>query len=260
MIAALVFSLSLSPPPEIFKPRPADSMLVLKRGTGSLRPAESDVVRAHYVVFEPDHKTVRDYKIYPDQILVRVSDMFPDWKNCVSKMTAGEVRACWMDEDVVVMTELIDVYRPPETPPAQPPADAITLPSGAMLKVLKAGPAGKHPAPTDTVRVDFVVWKSDGTLFDAATLHGGPGSFAMATLTGVWGEVLQRMVAGERTRVWMPAELAFGNDPSKPTGTVVYELELQSIVPTAVAGPVAAPRSLREPPKVNLKPPIPKRP
>ena len=40
---------------------------------------------------------------------------------------------------------------------------------------------------------------------------------------------LQLMKAGEKTRFWVPAKLAYPNDPSKPQGTMVFDIELLEI-------------------------------
>ena len=39
------------------------------------------------------------------------------------------------------------------------------------------------------------------------------------------------MVAGERSRFWIPAELAYGNNPTdgRPAGMLVFDIELLKI-------------------------------
>ena len=46
-----------------------------------------------------------------------------------------------------------------------------------------------------------------------------------------WTEGVQLMVVGEKARFWIPANLAYGNNPGgrKPGGELVFDIELLSI-------------------------------
>ncbi|MDG2322481.1 MAG: FKBP-type peptidyl-prolyl cis-trans isomerase, partial [Akkermansiaceae bacterium] len=46
-----------------------------------------------------------------------------------------------------------------------------------------------------------------------------------------WTEGLQLMVVGEKRRFWIPAELAYGNNPGggRPGGLLVFDVELFEI-------------------------------
>jgi FKBP-type peptidyl-prolyl cis-trans isomerase len=37
------------------------------------------------------------------------------------------------------------------------------------------------------------------------------------------------MTAGEIRRFWIPEKLAYGKDPSKPQGTLVFDIELVDV-------------------------------
>jgi peptidylprolyl isomerase len=57
-----------------------------------------------------------------------------------------------------------------------------------------------------------------------------------------WTEGLQLMTAGEKVRFWIPKELAYNDQPNKPAGMLVFEVELVDFkkapeVPTDVAAP-----------------------
>jgi len=44
-----------------------------------------------------------------------------------------------------------------------------------------------------------------------------------------WTEGLQLMVVGEKTRFWIPADMAYGETPSRPgapAGLLVFDVEL----------------------------------
>ena len=44
------------------------------------------------------------------------------------------------------------------------------------------------------------------------------------------GLKVQLMVEGEKTRFWIPSELAYGNRPGRPQGTLVFDVELLKII------------------------------
>ena len=44
-----------------------------------------------------------------------------------------------------------------------------------------------------------------------------------------WTEGVQLMVEGEKTRFWIPVDLAYQGRPGKPAGTLVFDIELLEI-------------------------------
>ena len=44
-----------------------------------------------------------------------------------------------------------------------------------------------------------------------------------------WSEGLQLMVEGERTRFWIPQDLAYKGEPGNPRGMLVFDVELLKI-------------------------------
>jgi peptidylprolyl isomerase len=78
-----------------------------------------------------------------------------------------------------------------------------------------------------------VGWTTDGVLFDASNLHGGPATFFLNRVIEGWTEGVQLMVKGEKSRFWIPSQLAYGDHPSggRPAGMLVFEIELLEIVP-----------------------------
>jgi FKBP-type peptidyl-prolyl cis-trans isomerase len=114
-----------------------------------------------------------------------------------------------------------------------PPADAQTTPSGLAWKVLTPGTGPAHPRAIDQVKVNYVGWTTDGVLFDASNLHGGPATFFLNRVIEGWTEGVQLMVKGEKSRFWIPSQLAYGDHPSggRPAGMLVFEIELLEILP-----------------------------
>ena len=152
----------------------------------------------------------------------------------------------------------------PTTPTdvAAAPADAAKSATGLASKVLKAGTGSKKPAATDTVTVHYSGWTTDGKLFDSSVQRGQPASFPLNGVIKGWTEGLQLMVEGEQRRFWIPANLAYGENPrpGAPSGMLVFDVELIGIkeapkplpVPAAPAAP-PAPAEVAAPPADAVK-------
>jgi peptidylprolyl isomerase len=73
----------------------------------------------------------------------------------------------------------------------------------------------------------------DGTVFDSSVKRGKPISFGLNQVIKGWTEGVQLMVVGEKTRFFIPADMAYGN---KGTGsdipggsTLIFEVDLLGI-------------------------------
>lgn len=104
--------------------------------------------------------------------------------------------------------------------------------SGLQYKVIKAG-TGPTPGPTDTVKCNYRGTLVDGTMFDASANHGGPASFPVNRVIPGWTEALQLMKVGAKWQLFIPAELAYGNNPPGPPieagSTLIFDIELLGI-------------------------------
>jgi peptidylprolyl isomerase len=138
---------------------------------------------------------------------------------------------------------------------AAPPPDAVKTPSGLASKVIVAGTGKDHPSITDNVKIDYTGWTKDGHMFDSSVLRGEPVTFAMSNVIAGWAEGLPLMVTGEKRRFWVPAALAFGNDPrpGAPAGDLTYDIELQQITTTVKT--LAGPEDVKAPPASAKKTP-----
>lgn len=121
----------------------------------------------------------------------------------------------------------------PETPTdvAAAPADAQKTASGLASKLLTKGTGTDHPSAEDTVTVHYSGWTTDGKLFDSSVKRGEPTSFPLNGVIKGWTEGLQLMVTGEKRRFWIPAGLAYGENPGggRPGGLLVFDVELLNI-------------------------------
>lgn len=119
----------------------------------------------------------------------------------------------------------------------------ITLPSGLQYQILTEG-SGESPKPEDTVSVNYKGTLIDGTEFDNSAKHGQ--AFTTRVGGGVikgWTEALQLMKPGSKWRIWVPAELAYGDrqmGPSiAPGSTLIFDMELLSVTKGVAAAPAA---------------------
>lgn len=108
----------------------------------------------------------------------------------------------------------------------------VTTDSGLQYKVLQPGTGQQHPTATDTVKVHYHGTLLDGTVFDSSVERGQPIEFGLHQVIKGWTEGLQLMVVGEKTRLFIPSELAYGNRATgsiKPGSTLIFDVELLGI-------------------------------
>lgn len=120
------------------------------------------------------------------------------------------------------------------TPEFAPKANepVVTTGSGLRYQQLQAG-SGALVAPTDTVRIHYTCWLSDGTLFDTTHLSGEPVTLPLEYLLKGFAEGVQRMKPGETCRLTIPPELAYGargaGEVVPPNATLVFVVTLLGI-------------------------------
>lgn len=112
--------------------------------------------------------------------------------------------------------------------------DGVTvLASGLQYEVLQSG-TGTSPSTSDTVKTHYHGTFIDGTVFDSSVQRGEPATFGVTQVISGWTEALQLMKTGDKWRIFLPANLAYGDrgaPPSIPGGTtLVFEIELLEIV------------------------------
>jgi FKBP-type peptidyl-prolyl cis-trans isomerase len=132
---------------------------------------------------------------------------------------------------------------PPDV--AAPPADAQKTPSGLATKVLTKGTGTKKPTLTDTVKVHYSGWTTDGNMFDSSYRRKEPSKFGVTGVIPGWTEGLQLMVVGEKRRMWIPGKLAYGDKArmGAPQGALTFDVELVEIL-----SPPEAPKDVKKAP------------
>ena len=109
-----------------------------------------------------------------------------------------------------------------------------TLDSGLQYEILSAGPGGVSPGVSDAVLAHYHGTLIDGAIFDSSVDRGEPAQFALSQVIPGWTEALQLMSVGDHWRLFIPAELAYGETsptPAIPANSVlIFDVELLEIV------------------------------
>ncbi len=107
-----------------------------------------------------------------------------------------------------------------------------TLPSGLQYRVVKAG-TGKSPTLKDSVTTHYRGVLLDGREFDSSYAQNQPATFPVGEVIKGWVEALQLMKEGAKWQLYVPPELAYGEDGAPPdippNSVLVFEIELLSV-------------------------------
>lgn len=109
----------------------------------------------------------------------------------------------------------------------------VTTKSGLQYEVLKAGKGGS-PKETDTVTAHYHGTLLDGSVFDSSIAREEPIVIAVNRVIPGWTEALTKMKVGDRWKLYIPPDLAYGDNPRAggpigPNQLLVFEVELLSI-------------------------------
>jgi peptidylprolyl isomerase len=233
-------------PPDVAAP-PKDATVlasglafkILQAGDGTANPGPADIVTVHYTGWSTDGKMFDSSLPRKAPNSFPLNKVIPGWGEGVQLMTVGEKRRLWIPEGLaykrqpgrpagmlVFDIELLEVIQSPPPDVAAPPADAKRTESGLAYKVIKAGTGSEHPKRSSQVTVQYAGWQTNGTLFDDSYKRGQPASFGLGDVIPGWTEGVQLMVVGEKTRFWIPEDLAYKG--AAPTGMLVFDVELIS--------------------------------
>jgi FKBP-type peptidyl-prolyl cis-trans isomerase len=221
---------------------------VIKEGTGKEKPVAADTVQVHYSGWTTDGKLFDSSHQRGTPARFPLNRVIPGWTEGVQLMVEGEKRRFWIPAKLaygenpgggrpagmlVFDVELLSIQSAPKVPEdvAAVPDTAKKTASGLASRVLKEGTGKVHPKATDTVNVHYSGWTLDGKMFDSSVARGEPISFPLDGVIPGWTEGVQLMVVGEKRRFWIPADLAYGDNPGggAPSGMLVFDVELLGI-------------------------------
>lgn len=108
----------------------------------------------------------------------------------------------------------------------------VTTASGLQYKILKAG-NGPKPKKESNVTVHYTGKLIDGRVFDSSVQRGQPATFGVGQVIPGWTEALTLMPVGSKWELYIPSELAYGNQQRSelitPNCVLVFEVELLNI-------------------------------
>lgn len=111
----------------------------------------------------------------------------------------------------------------------------VTLPSGLQYQVIEEGQGAKHPTADSQVTVHYRGSLPNGLEFESTFARGEPVTFKVNQTVKGWQEVLPLMKVGDYWRVFLPAELAYGErgQPPRigPNQALVFEIKLLDVKP-----------------------------
>ena len=110
----------------------------------------------------------------------------------------------------------------------------VSTASGLQYEVISSGPAdGESPTVNDAVLAHYHGTLIDGTVFDSSVDRGEPAEFGLNQVISGWTEALQLMNVGDKWRLFLPPNLAYGEQSPTPAippnSALIFEVELLEI-------------------------------
>ena len=109
----------------------------------------------------------------------------------------------------------------------------IVTDSGLQYEVLSSG-EGDIPTAQSTVRTHYHGTFIDGNVFDSSYERGQPAEFPVGGVIKGWTEALQIMPVGSKWRLYVPHNLAYGEQGAgaaiPPYSALVFDIELLDII------------------------------
>jgi FKBP-type peptidyl-prolyl cis-trans isomerase len=111
-------------------------------------------------------------------------------------------------------------------------AEVNATESGLQYEILNRGKGNVNPLADDEVEVHYHGTLINGEVFDSSVDRGEPSKFKVNQVISGWTEALQLMVLGDKWKLFIPSDLAYGetgNNSIGPNETLIFEVELLGI-------------------------------
>ena len=109
----------------------------------------------------------------------------------------------------------------------------VTLESGLQYQIMESGPDGPSPTTSDSVLAHYHGTLTDGSVFDSSVDRGQPATFGVSQVISGWTEALQLMSVGDKWRLYIHPDMAYGEaSPTPaipPNSALIFEVELLEI-------------------------------
>jgi FKBP-type peptidyl-prolyl cis-trans isomerase len=111
--------------------------------------------------------------------------------------------------------------------------------SGLRYEILQEG-KGAKAKPSQTAKVSFKASFINGEVFDSTENQKGPSELDLAKTVPGLAEGLQLVGQGGKIKLYIPAELAYGNrGPLPPGALTIFEFEILEVKDTPPEAPAA---------------------
>jgi len=119
---------------------------------------------------------------------------------------------------------------------AAPPTSARRTREGVHFTVLKKPTSSRQLQALDKLSIEYTGWNTKGEMFDSSVTRGKPFILPLKSTQVIqgWQIILKQMKLGEKRRVWIPANLAYGENARNPktAGMLVFDMEIVDVDPT----------------------------
>ena len=111
--------------------------------------------------------------------------------------------------------------------------DVVVTDSGLQYRIITEGNGDYTPTAEDEVTVHYRGSYVDGTEFDSTYERNEPYTVKVKRLIEGWSEALQMMSEGAKWELYIPSEIAYGEEGSGnyvgPNAVLVFEVELLTV-------------------------------
>jgi peptidylprolyl isomerase len=233
-----------APPSNAAKTASGLSYVLLNKGEGTEHPTIDSKVKVHYTGWTTDGKMFDSSEMRGRAAEFGLGDVISGWTEGVQLMKKGDKMRFWIPQDLayqgkqgapegmlVFDIELLDFQNPIPAPSdvSAAPSSAKVTETGLAYTVLTKGTGSEHPTAESKVTVHYTGWTTDGKMFDSSIMRNKPASFPLNKVIAGWTEGVQLMVVGEKTRFWIPENIAYKGRPGAPAGLLVFDVELLEI-------------------------------
>ena len=151
-------------------------------------------------------------------------DMTPEEANMIVNMQYTKIQRVKFEKNMIAGRAFLNNNR--NAP------GVVALPSGLQYKIITQG-TGAKPTANDKVTVHYHGTLIDGTIFESSIERKQPIELTVSAVIQGWIEALQLMPVGSKWILYIPSELAYGENPPRgpiePNSALIFEVELLSI-------------------------------
>lgn len=240
--------------------------IVLKSGdTRGTKPTIEDEAVQNFEIRKTDGTRIDSSFANGRPETIGVANLIPGWSIALQQMHPGDDWLIYLpadmafgergtpggpigpNEDIIMRLNLVETVVPippqvsntaawEQNTPWNSDADGIQkTESGIEYIIIESGDAsGVSPTRADTVDVYYEGRLTTGETFDSAYERGESIQFGVTQVIAGWTETLQLMKPGDRWLVYIPSNIAYGENPRpggliKPGDDLIFEMQLLGV-------------------------------